>query len=201
MQLAMIKLGLALDRWLDHAYRPDQPRVPAGRPDGGQWTDGDGVATPKFPAARPTVTVHSNTRITIHYPDGSAQTRIDGSRSWRNHNPGNIITGTFANTHGAIGNNHGFAVFPREATGHTASMALLKTRSYRNLTVDAAIYQRSPPPENDTPRLQEAIRKIGGFTGNEILRDLNDAQLQRLLEAIMRMEGWRTGTIIDTPPR
>ncbi len=42
MQLAMIKLGLALDRWLDYAYRPDQPRVPAGRPDGGQWTDGDG---------------------------------------------------------------------------------------------------------------------------------------------------------------
>lgn len=42
MQLAMIKLGLALDRWLDYAYRPDQPRVPAGHPDGGQWTDGNG---------------------------------------------------------------------------------------------------------------------------------------------------------------
>lgn len=26
-------------------YRPDQPRVPAGNPDGGQWTDGGGGAT------------------------------------------------------------------------------------------------------------------------------------------------------------
>lgn len=26
-----------------HLFNPSQPRVPAGRPDGGQWTDGDGV--------------------------------------------------------------------------------------------------------------------------------------------------------------
>lgn len=32
---------MALDRWLDHAFNPNQPRVPAGHPDGGQWTDGD----------------------------------------------------------------------------------------------------------------------------------------------------------------
>lgn len=25
-----------------HLYNPNQPRVPAGHPDGGQWTDGDG---------------------------------------------------------------------------------------------------------------------------------------------------------------
>ena len=41
-QWAMIKLDMALERQLDLAYRPDQPRVPAGRPDGGQWTDGEG---------------------------------------------------------------------------------------------------------------------------------------------------------------
>ncbi|MDP3319426.1 MAG: hypothetical protein Q8S58_09875, partial [Bosea sp. (in: a-proteobacteria)] len=27
-------------------YRPDQPRVPAGHPDGGQWTDGSGGSGP-----------------------------------------------------------------------------------------------------------------------------------------------------------
>lgn len=41
VSLALISLGMALDRWLDHAFNPNQPRVPAGRPDGGQWTDGD----------------------------------------------------------------------------------------------------------------------------------------------------------------
>lgn len=39
--LALIRLGAALDRWLDHAFNPNQPRVPAGHPDGRQWTDGD----------------------------------------------------------------------------------------------------------------------------------------------------------------
>jgi Colicin E5 ribonuclease domain len=52
-QWSMIKLDMALDRALqtrraelEYAYRPDQPRVPAGRPDGGQWTDGDDADTP-----------------------------------------------------------------------------------------------------------------------------------------------------------
>jgi hypothetical protein len=38
VQLAFIKLDLVLRR----KYRPDQPRVPAGNPDGGQFTDGSG---------------------------------------------------------------------------------------------------------------------------------------------------------------
>ncbi len=41
VSLALISLGMALDRWLDHAFNLNQPRVPAGHPDGGQWTDGD----------------------------------------------------------------------------------------------------------------------------------------------------------------
>jgi hypothetical protein len=42
MQLALIKLRRALQT----KYRPDQPRVPAGNPDGGQWTsEGGGQGT------------------------------------------------------------------------------------------------------------------------------------------------------------
>ncbi len=44
VSVALTRLGMALERWLDHAFNPNQPRVPAGRPDGGQWTDGDGDA-------------------------------------------------------------------------------------------------------------------------------------------------------------
>lgn len=39
--LAAMKMRLALMR-LMLKYSPDQPRVPAGSPDGGQWTDGGG---------------------------------------------------------------------------------------------------------------------------------------------------------------
>ena len=39
LQLALVKIGLALRRdSLRHKYRPDQPRVPRGNPDGGQFT-------------------------------------------------------------------------------------------------------------------------------------------------------------------
>jgi hypothetical protein len=38
VELAMLRLRVLLRR----AFDPDQPRVPAGNPDGGQWTDGLG---------------------------------------------------------------------------------------------------------------------------------------------------------------
>jgi hypothetical protein len=39
--LALLRLRLAL-----RAYDPDQPRWPAGQPDGGQWRPGDGNSGP-----------------------------------------------------------------------------------------------------------------------------------------------------------
>ena len=46
-QLATLQLELALlrvERAFALKYRPDQPRVPAGNPDGGQWTPGGDAA-------------------------------------------------------------------------------------------------------------------------------------------------------------
>lgn len=51
-------LLLRLERLLRKAYDPDQPRVPAGNPDGGQWTSGgaagktEATPLPSFAAAR-----------------------------------------------------------------------------------------------------------------------------------------------------
>src|SRR5262245_15328349 len=41
LKTAMLRLRVALER----CYRPDQPRVPAGSRDGGQWTVGVGGST------------------------------------------------------------------------------------------------------------------------------------------------------------
>jgi hypothetical protein len=45
--IAEARLNLAASRiksaLLETRYRPDQPRVPAGSPDGGQWTDDGGT--------------------------------------------------------------------------------------------------------------------------------------------------------------
>lgn len=46
MQVALLRLELAYDRAVRAAFNPNQPRVPAGSPDGGQWTDGDDADPP-----------------------------------------------------------------------------------------------------------------------------------------------------------
>ncbi len=195
-------------------FNRNQPRAPSGSPDGGQWTDGGGIRNHSHHALtnseernnaigqrryRYTLTVHSNKKITVRHSDGSLETRMNGSRSWRNNNPGNIISGAFANRHGAIGDNNGFAVFPDEATGRAASEALLRTSTYSRLTIDEAIARRSPQNENDVPAVQHNVRVVGKFSGKEIVGDLTHEQMARLIDAIKKTEGWQPGVIGRTP--
>jgi hypothetical protein len=64
-QVAALAFEFKFKRLLrEKAYNPNQPRVPAGDPDGGQWTDGGGLSNlwsrlvlaglaPKIPGRRP----------------------------------------------------------------------------------------------------------------------------------------------------
>lgn len=129
-----------------------------------------------------------------------AETRSGGSRSWHNNNPGNIRSGSFANSHGAIGQAGGFAVFPDEETGLRASEALLRGRRYSGLTIDEAVARRSPPNENDTSRTQVLIGQFSGLSGTLKINDLNAAELARLNRAIQRAEGFIPGKVSRTQP-
>ncbi|MFN5350997.1 MAG: hypothetical protein ACK5BE_00055 [Alphaproteobacteria bacterium] len=189
-------------------YSENQPRVPAGNPDGGQWTDGGGgggggTSKPK-PLARfsensnkPKVFVHSNKKVSIVREDGIIETRMNGSKSWRNNNPGNIRAGKVANNLGAVGNNNGFAVFQNKKTGSNAVSAILKKPAYSKLTVDEAVSRWAPSVENDVSSNQRNIRKIGNFTGKEKVGELSQNKLEQLVNAIEKNEGWVQGTIIE----
>jgi hypothetical protein len=146
------------------------------------------------PIDKTIVTEESRTRVTIYRPDGSKETRVGGSRSWRNNNPGNIRSGSFATSQGAVGKAGGFAVFQSAADGRRASVELLKTRAYRDLTIDQAIARRSPANENNTRQLQRDIRDITGLSGKEVVGKLNEKELDKLAGAIQRTEGWIEGT-------
>ena len=63
-----------------------------------------------------------------------------------NHNPGNIISGTFAFMYGAIGSVYGYAIFPSDEAGWAALTSLLSAPSYAGLTVFQAINKYCPPP-------------------------------------------------------
>lgn len=159
----------------------------------------DGAGSVKVPEITAPIVTEAGNAVVIHHPKGAKETRTGGTRAWRNNNPGNIRAGKFADQYGAIGAAGGFAVFPDEKTGAAASEALLRTATYSKLTIDEAIARRSPSNENDTVRLQNDIRKIGGFSGDEVIGELNYEEMSRLIEAIKRTEGWKVGNVLEEP--
>ena len=177
-------------------FNPDwenEPRVAAGDPAGGQWTDGASTDDP--PAA---ANEHGHDVI-IRHSDGSTETRTGGSHTWRSDNPGAIEAGDFANDQGAIGAHGGLTVFPDEATGEAAQSALL-TSVYGNSTIDQMIEAWAPPKENNTARYQALVNQWTGLPGNTRVGDLTPAQLASVMAAQRRMEGWWTGTVIRSGP-
>ncbi|MEW6775283.1 MAG: hypothetical protein AB1405_03265 [Bdellovibrionota bacterium] len=147
---------------------------------------------PQPPAA--TLPRRSND-VFIEREEGRREWRSGGSRAWRNNNPGNIRGGQFAEAHGAVGSAGGFAVFPDYATGREAVKSLLGTPNYQNLTVNEAIGRYAPPSENDTGRYQQLIEQFTGLPGNTPMNTLTEEQLERVADAIERIEGWKEGTV------
>lgn len=132
------------------------------------------------------------------------QFRVEGSRPWRNNNPGNIRNNTgFARRHGGIGEDReGFAVFPSPETGEEALRTLLfqPDSRYRNLRPDSVVSTFAPPKDkNDTPRYQKFVRKLVGT--NEPVSKLTDAQREALISAIMRFEGYPKGGTVKMDDR
>lgn len=79
---------------------------------------------------------------------------VTGSLAQTDHNPGNVIYGTFAAAHGAINQNIAlslYATFPDDATGWAALRALISGPAYKGLTVEIAINRYCPPPVTDQP--------------------------------------------------
>ena len=74
---------------------------------------------------------------------------VPGARPTKNNNPGDLQYGPFARTHGAIGTDGRFAIFPDVATGYSAMSALLKLH-YSGLTLQEALDKYAPPVENET---------------------------------------------------
>lgn len=83
--------------------------------------------------------------------DGSTLTCTNGSISWRQNNPGNIINSSIAKKNGAIAEGARFAIFPSESVGFDAILALLSGSSYRNLSLNAAINKYAPASDGNKP--------------------------------------------------
>lgn len=135
--------------------------------------------------------------VIIRYSDQSEERRSGGTRAWRNNNPGNLRNSAFSQRHGSIGEAGGFAVFPDEKTGTAALKSLLKGPTYQNLKLFPAIERYAPSSENNTENYKKFVEKITGIDGDTLISTLSDAQINSVVRAIRRIEGWQAGTVTN----
>ena len=127
--------------------------------------------------------------------DGTTQRR-EGTRAWRNNNPGNIEYGPFARAHGAVGTDGRFAVFPSYEAGRAAKGALLfESASYRDRTIAGAINRYAPPVENDTNAYASTVAAAVGVPLTTRISSLSPEQRDSMLDAMEKVEGFRPGTV------
>jgi hypothetical protein len=131
----------------------------------------------------------------VRKEDGTVERR-EGTRAWRNNNPGNIEYGDFAKKNGAVGTDGRFAVFPSYEQGREAKKKLLwETRGYSGLTIAGAINRYAPPSENDTGAYVNSVASSIGVGPDTPMAELNDSQKEVMLDAMERVEGFKTGSV------
>ena len=135
---------------------------------------------------------------TVTTTDNDKQRR-EGVRNWRNNNPGNIEYGDFAKSFGAVGADPRFAVFPTLESGMKAKEELLfgNRSRYAGLSITAALNRYAPPTENNTAAYIKSVTEAVGVTPDTILSQLNSSQKQSFLDAVTKVEGFKTGKVVQ----
>lgn len=117
----------------------------------------------------------------------------EGSRSFRNNNPGNIKFNPDLNN-GAVGKDKdGFAIFPSREVGDKAHRTLLQGKNYRDLSISDAIARYAPAADNnDVSAYSKAIASTGLDVRKKI-SDLSPAEFDTLVSGMQKHEGWYSG--------
>lgn len=128
-------------------------------------------------------------RVTL--PDGTV--KEGGTASWRNNNPLNIKYGNFALDYGALkgsaatdGGN--FAAFPSEQDGLRAARDLLRSKNYKNLSLEAAMKRWSGQGYGADVAPVSLRNKTTG--------QMTDQELNILIQSMKKREGYKSGRII-----
>jgi len=131
----------------------------------------------------------------VQLADGSVEKRT-GVRNWRNNNPGNVSYGAFAQRYGAIGTDGRFAIFPTYEHGRRAKEALLfESQGYAGMNIAQAINRYAPPFENNTRGYVQSVAAAAGVDPSTPLSQLSPQQRVAMLNAMEKVEGFRTGQI------
>lgn len=120
---------------------------------------------------------------------------VGGTLAWRTNNPGNIWAGKISKKFNAIGKYGNFAIFANIEDGRAALKGVL-TITMRNMTIVKAMHQYAPPHENNTKAYTAFVVKAIGRPATTLVKDLTDAELNRMIKAIEKKEGFKAGKVI-----
>ncbi|WP_045764523.1 hypothetical protein [Xanthomonas albilineans] len=160
--------------------------------DGAQDTSGAGTSDKPGTSASVIKTIRGPT-VTYTAADGSTN-EIWGAHPTRDNNPLNIRSGTFADNHGSIGNDGGFAIFSNPQAGRDAAMAnmnRLNNNMGGNATLSQLITTWSPPGENNTSQMITDITNGSGLNPSDHWGTLNSDQQNAFINAYGKREGWK----------
>jgi hypothetical protein len=122
----------------------------------------------------------------------------DGTRTWRNNNPGNLRPGTVSRRNGQIGVAGRFAVFPDYEAGHAAHIDLL-INVYGNRGLAGLIKAYAPSSENDSKKYLRYLRRHTGVKDSRRIQDFTKLEFEKLWRAMEKYEGYTIGTIEVLP--
>lgn len=133
-----------------------------------------------------------NTRV---YKDtkGNLIVKSEGSRAWRNNNPGNMGKKGFSDSHGAISDDGTFAIFPSLEVGNKAQFSLLKSPAYQKSSLKDALYKYAPPNENNTEAYLKFIEDKTGVDRDAQMNSLSDKQISDIQNAMVSYEELKPG--------
>jgi hypothetical protein len=126
------------------------------------------------------------------YQDGGDPGGNDPTRADRNNNPGNIKYGKFAKKYGAKADKDGFAIFPDRQVGLKAMKDLLKSDSYKNLSVKDAIHKWTD---------KQPYRYNLGYISDKKVSELDPEELEQTMSTMQRGEGTRYGVAPRPTPK
>jgi hypothetical protein len=127
----------------------------------------------------------------ILYSDNTV--REGGHRNWRNFNPGNLEYGKFAKSHGAIGTDGRFAIFPSMSKGYLAQAKLLSGEKYKRKSIKKAITKYAPSFENNTKKYISIISRKLGVHYSKKIKNLTSKQMNTMVKLMSEIEGMKKG--------
>jgi len=135
----------------------------------------------------------TGTTVTYVNADGSKFSK-HGNHPDRDNNPLDVRMGSFARSHGAIGKDTGFAIFPSGKAGLAAGgenmERQIRTEFKHPPTLSDLVYKNSPPLENPTEQMIKDIMKSTGLSRSSKYTDLSEADKASFVHRYARREGW-----------